>query len=291
MGSTVQEVFMSQSTRILRLGLTLAFALLAISAAAAQQNGPLPQPAPAPAAQNAPATQPAPAPDTKPAAAPAPGAPAAKIEVPSGTHLPLVLHNGISTRSARVGDPVYFETLFPILIGGHVVIPAGSYVSGVITETKRAGRVKGRAELQLRLQTLILPNAYMVSFAGTPGNAGTGGSESVDNEGKIKGDSDKGSDAATIAKSTSLGAGIGAVATRTAGGAGIGAGIGATAGLIAVLLSRGPEAELPRGTTLEAVLDRPLFLDADKAQFSSPGQASTLAGPPEHGTQRTRFPY
>ena len=61
--------------------------------------------------------------------------------VPSGTRLPLVLHNGISTHSAKPGDPVYLETLFPIIEDGHVVIPAGSYVGGEITEAKRPGRV------------------------------------------------------------------------------------------------------------------------------------------------------
>src|ERR1700685_679359 len=69
---------------------------------------------------------------------------AAKIMVPSGTHIPLVLHNAISPRSARPGDPVYFETLFPVMIDGKVVIPAGSYVSGEVTESKRPGREKGR---------------------------------------------------------------------------------------------------------------------------------------------------
>ena len=79
------------------------------------------------------------------------------IEVPGGTHIPLVLHNAISTRSARPGDPVYFETLFPVMIDGHVVIPAGSYISGEVTDAKRAGRVKGRAELGIKLTTMILP--------------------------------------------------------------------------------------------------------------------------------------
>jgi type IV secretion system protein VirB10 len=201
------------------------------------------------------------------------------------------LHNGISTRSAKAGDPVYLETLFPIMVDGKVVIPAGSYVSGEVTEAKRPGRVKGRAEIMLRLDSLILPNAYQVSFIGTPGNAGTGGNESVDKEGKVSGDTDKAADAATIAKTTAVGAGIGGVAGGPKG-LGIGAGIGAATGLAAVLLSRGPEAELPRGTTLEAVLDRPLFLDSDRLQFTSPGQASTLAGPPNREPQRTRsFPY
>ena len=82
------------------------------------------------------------------------------MEVPTGTHIPLVLHNAISTRSARQGDPVYFETLFPVMVDGRVAIPAGSYISGEITESKRPGRVKGRAELMVKLTTMILPNAY-----------------------------------------------------------------------------------------------------------------------------------
>jgi len=202
-----------------------------------------------------------------------------KIVVPSGTHLPLVLHNAVSTRGARPGDPVYFETLFPVMVDGKVVIPAGSYVSGEVAESKRPGRVKGRGELMIRLKTMILPNAYMINLAASPSSAGTGGGETVSREGQIKGDTDKGSDVGTVVKTTGAGAGIGAVAGG-AKGAGIGAGIGAAAGLGAVLLTRGPEAELPRGTTLEAVLDRPLYLDADKVQFTSPGQASTLTGPP-----------
>ena len=46
-----------------------------------------------------------------------------------------------------------------------------------------------------------------------------------------------------------------------------------------MLLTRGPEAEMPRGTTVNVSLNRPIFLDAEKDQFTSPGQASTLAGP------------
>jgi type IV secretion system protein VirB10 len=149
------------------------------------------------------------------------------------------LHNGISTRSARAGDPVYFETLFPVMIDGHVAIPAGTYISGEVTEAKRPGRVKGRAELMVKLTTMILPNAYMVNLNASPGGAaGTGGGETMDREGKITGDSDKTSDAATIAKTTAAGAGIGAIAARSGKGAGIGAGVGAAAGLAAVLLSR-----------------------------------------------------
>jgi hypothetical protein len=275
-----------------------------VGATRAQDSTPPPAPAPQPAAPPAPAAAPA-VPATSPSASapaatpdqptakadvPAPTGPA-KIELPAGTRLPLVLHNGISTRTAHIGDPVYFETLFPIMKDGRVIVPAGSYVSGEVTESKRPGRVKGRGELMIRLETLILPNAYMVTFAGVPAGASTGGNETTNSEGKIIGDSDKTSDAGTIAKTTGAGAAIGGIATRSGAGAGIGAGIGAAAGLIAVLLTRGPEAELPRGTTLDAVLDRPLYFDSDKVQFTSPGQASTLAGPASREPQRVKVPY
>lgn len=215
----------------------------------------------------------------------------AKVEVPTGTHIPLVLHNAVSTRSAKIGDPIYLETLFPVMVNGRVAIPAGSYVSGEVTETKRPGRVKGRAELAVRLNTLILPNGYMVSLAAVPNNAGTGGNETVDNEGKVKGDTDKAGDVGTVMKTTAAGAGIGAIASQSGKGAGIGAGIGAAVGIAAVLLSRGPEAELPRGTSLDVVLDRPVFLDADKDKFDTPGQASTLPGPPNREPQREKIPF
>lgn len=261
------------------------------SVAPARDSAPA-SPSPATTSDAPPNATPAPAshePSDPNAAKPQPSSP--KIVVPAGTHIPLVLHNAISTRSARPGDPVYFESLFPVMIDGKVVIPAGSYVSGEITESKRPGRVKGRAELMMKLTTLILPNAYIVNLNAVPSNAGTGGGETTDNEGKIVGASNKGSDIGTIAKTAGAGAGIGGLATQSGRGVGIGAGVGAAVGLAAVLLTRGPEAELPRGSTVEAVIDRSILLDADKVQFTGPGQASALAGPPNRQPVRSANPF
>ena len=216
---------------------------------------------------------------------------AANVIVPAGTRLPLVLHNSVTTRSNRVGDPIYLETLFPILVDGKVVIPAGTYVSGEILQTKRAGRVKGRAEMMLKLNTLVFPNGYTASFNAVPTGAGTGDNDSVDKEGKLKADSNKAGDLGTVIKTAGAGAGIGAIAARSAAGAGMGAGIGAAVGLATVLLTRGPELELPRGTTLDIQLERPLYLDAERVQFDTPGQATTLAGAPNRKPARnTSFP-
>jgi len=273
-----------------RVGAGCLLALLLGWPAAWSQQEPTP-PARQTAPQSAPAPSPAPsAPTTVPAAK------GTQIEVPTGTHLPLVLHNGISTRSAQPGDPVYFETLFPVTVNGQIVIPAGSYISGEITEAKRPGHVKGRGEMMIKLTTMILPNSYIVNLNATPSGASTGGTETVNSEGKIVGGSSKGSDVGTVIRTTAagtgIGAGVGAAAGNAGRGAGIGAGVGALAGLGAVLLTRGPEVELPRGSTLEAVIDRPIYLDADKVQFTNPGQASTLAGPPNRQTATPiQFPF
>jgi type IV secretion system protein VirB10 len=202
----------------------------------------------------------------------------------------LILHNAVTTRNAKPGDPVYLETLFPIVIDNRILIPAGTYVQGEIEEARRPGKVKGTGEIRLRLNSMVLPNGYAVDFNAIPTNTGTGGNEATDKEGNIHGDTDKAGDAGTIIKTTGVGAGIGAIAGQGAKGAGIGAGAGAAVGLAAVLLTRGPELELPRGTTVDVILDRAVYLDASRVNFNDPGRATPLPGPPSREPTRSRSP-
>jgi hypothetical protein len=125
---------------------------------------------------------------------------------------------------------------------------------------------------------LILPNGYTVNLNAAPRSADSGGKETMDSEGKVTGPGGKGKDVATVAETTATGAGIGAIADG-AKGAGIGAGIGGVAGLAAVLLTRGPEAELPRGSTLDIVLEHELALDGSQIQFTDLGQALPVTAP------------
>ncbi|HLZ90668.1 MAG TPA: hypothetical protein VKQ28_03050 [Candidatus Acidoferrum sp.] len=202
-----------------------------------------------------------------------------KITVPAGTRLAVVLENGISTRSAKAGDSLYFRTSFPVTQNNHVIVPVGSYLRGELLESKRPGRVKGLGEFRMRLNTLIFPNGYTVDLNAAPRSADTGGNETMDSEGKVTGDSGKGKDATTVATTTVTGAGIGAIAAG-AKGAGIGAGIGGLAGLAATLLTRGPEAQLPRGSALDIVLEHSLILDSDQVQYRHVGDSSPITPPP-----------
>ena len=160
-----------------------------------------------------------------------------------------------------------------------MVIPVGSYVRGELLDSKRPGRIKGRGEFRMRLNTLIFPNGYTVSLIGAPHTADSGGNETTDSEGKVTGGGGKGKDAATVATTTVTGTGIGAIAGG-AKGAGIGAGAGGLAGLAAVLLTRGPEAQLPRGSTLDIVLERDLSLEGDQVRFTDVGTSTPITPPP-----------
>lgn len=251
-----------------RIALLTAFALAALL------------PLPVTAQENAGPQSAAPAPVGTPQPPPQKPSTAGKvIRIPAGTRVGVVLENGISTRGAKAGDSVYFHTSFPITQDNHVIIPVGSYLRGELIESKRPGKIKGRGEFRMRLDTLIFPNGYTVDLNATPRSADSGGKETMDSEGKVTGPGGKGQDVKTAAETTATGATIGAIADG-AKGAGIGAGIGAVAGLGAILFTRGPEAELPRGSTLDIVLEHELTLDSNQVQFLSVGQAQPITPPP-----------
>ena len=208
--------------------------------------------------------------------------PGENIIVPSGTRLGVILENGISTGTAKPGDSVYFRTSFPITIENKVVIPVGAYLRGEVTASKRPGHIKGKGELRIRLNTLVFPNGYTVNLNAQPNSTDGASKTKTDEEGKITGPGGKGQDARTVAETTVAGAGIGGIASG-AKGAGIGAGIGGVAGLAAVLLSRGPEAQLHRGSSMDLVLERDLTLDANQIHYSTTGaHPDTIVIQPEN---------
>ncbi|MGD1073790.1 MAG: hypothetical protein ABSB15_27070 [Bryobacteraceae bacterium] len=206
---------------------------------------------------------------------PEPALPAGKtFLVDTGTHVPLSLINSVSTKNAIVGDRIYLETVFPVLVDGRIVIPPGSYVAGTITDIKRPGRVKGRGEFHLRFESLTLPNGTTRDFrAHVTGLDGRASEELDHKEGTIRSEGNVTGDARTIAETTAAGASIGALAGSINGslgmGAAIGAGAGAVAGLVGVMFTRGPDAVLAKGTTIEMILDRQVRFAEDELDFSN----------------------
>jgi hypothetical protein len=140
--------------------------------------------------------------------------------------------------------------------------------------------------LYVRFDSITLPNGITREFRSRLGSVDARSSEKLDpKEGQVVADSNKGGDLRTAATTGVTGASIGAIAGSTAGhaamGAGVGAAAGVAAGMVAVLFTRGPDAELTKGSTIEMVLDRPLTFAADEVNFTTmaPGHYADGPGP------------
>jgi len=174
--------------------------------------------------------------------------------IPKGTVIPVQLLAKLNTKTLKEGDGVWAMTIFPITLHNEVVIPVGSSVSGKVSQVKRPGKVKGKAGLVLSFQTIVLPSgSTMDLYASLKGSS----EATTSGEGKLEGESSKGEDAKTVGTIALPGAAIGGLSGGRKG-ARIGGVGGAAAGLATVLLTRGKDLVLDRGTTLEIVLDRPL---------------------------------
>jgi type IV secretion system protein VirB10 len=216
-------------------------------------------------------------------AAPPPVPPPDGYVLASGTKVPLSLINSVSTKQSVEGDRVYLETAFPILANGRIVIPVGSWVAGTVTEVKKPGRVKGRGELYIRFDTLTLPNGVTRDLRSRMDGMDASATGELDRaEGKVR---SEGKDTAggirTVSETTGVGATVGAVAGSAAGhaltGLAAGTAAGLAGGLIYVLASRGPDAVIAKGATVEMVLDRTIVFNTADLDFTN--------APPRKGSQ------
>jgi type IV secretion system protein VirB10 len=192
---------------------------------------------------------------------------AAAAEIPAGTHVLLRMQNSVTTRTAKEGDRVYLQTASPVSVEDSIVIPVGSHVQGVVTYARRPGKVKGRAELGIRLESLILPGGRTLKLqprvAAVESDAN---GQFVSEEDRVKQAPNTGKDAGQVAIYAGSGAALGAMIGRIGDGsalrgAGVGAGAGAAVGLVQTLLTRGNEVELRQGSTVDVVFDRPVTLE------------------------------
>jgi len=233
-------------------------------------------------AQTEPATSAAPA-ATSPSAEPAPPAKSTYV-VPAGTKILLQLRSAINTRSAKAGDGVYLYSIFPVVVGNRVMIPTGVYVQGVIDRVQRGGRIKGKAQLDMHFTSIIFPNGSVVEIPGVVDSIPGAKNQTVkdDGEGTIQQNGDKGRNAGQTAEiALPTGAGVGTIGGASSGHpiegglAGLGAGL-ATVGIVS-LFTRNADVDIPTGTQVEMVLQRPLELEKENlAAAGQPGAAPAL---------------
>jgi hypothetical protein len=74
--------------------------------------------------------------------------------IPAGTTFVAVLENQISTARSHPGDEIELRTVEPVRLRGGVEIPAGLVIHGIVTDTKRGGRLTGVPEIGMRFVEL-----------------------------------------------------------------------------------------------------------------------------------------
>ena len=178
------------------------------------------------------------------AAAPRAEAAVRDVTIPAGTQLPIVLDPGVGSSTSRVEQPVHAHLARSVVVNGQTVLPEGSAVSGVVTDATRSARVKGRAHVAVRFDTLTprgVDERYNIRTTAVGRTApGT-----------------KKKDALEIGGGAAGGALIGALIGGKKGAA-IGTATGAGAGTAVVLSTRGKEVSLPKGAALTLRLVEPI---------------------------------
>ena len=159
----------------------------------------------------------------------------AGIRIPAGTPVVVAVNTSLSTKTAGVGDSWSGTVTEPVFAGGREVIPAGSYVRGVVLVAQPAQR-GDRATLQLAMRSISIGGrSYPVRGSS---EAVVAGSPRVRNVGAIAGGA---------AAGALLGKAIGHSAKSTV----IGAVLGGGAATAAVVASHGYQATIPAGRTME----------------------------------------
>ena len=182
------------------------------------------------------------------------------ITIPAGSKVELAVTRPVWAKTAKAGDPLYLQTVFPVTTANHIGIPAGTYVEGMIDSIVTPTRKTSRAEIGVHFTKIIFANGYTIvlSVPDAHGAAGTSGS---------------------AASEKAPGIGLDAVPDT---------GLGPTLSLVTVQVSRNNDILLDNGSQIEMTLEAPLVLDASRvaraiplSQAPKPGQfkPATLCRP------------
>lgn len=213
------------------------------------------EPVAEPAPVHAPVHVPAPAPvaavthrpesAVPPAPLPEPPRQARNVTIPAGTLITVRLNQELSSQHNTEGDAFSATLDQPLVVEGLVIAERGSKQQGRVLASERAGRVKGRASIQLALAKLHTADGQVVDVQTDTFTHAA--------QGSIK------KDVAKAGVAAAIGAAIGAIAGGGKGAA-IGAGVGGAAGTGGVLATRGDDAELRAETRISFRLNRPVTL-------------------------------
>ena len=189
--------------------------------------------------------------------------PPPRMTLPAGTWVKVHIDRVLSTDHNHQGD-VFTGTLAqPLIVNGFVIAHRGQNVSGRVSESIKAGRVKGTSQLGLEITEIAVADGQQLALR----------SQLVE----YHGGTSRGDDAVAIGATTGVGAAIGGAVNG-----GVGAGVGAAAGLltstIGVLVTRGRPTVIVPEALLTFKTQEPVTFSTERSSY-----AFQPAGPQDYG--------
>jgi hypothetical protein len=180
--------------------------------------------------------------------------------VPTDTVVRVRMNEQLNSGTARIGDRFSTNVTEPVhAAGGVEVISVGSKIWGRVTQVNRAQKRKP-GNITVGFYSVELPNGRTTAINGSLTTL-QADDVNADNEGTVKGTSNKKRDAIFIGGGAAGGAIIGAIAGGGKGAA-IGGILGGVLGGGARVLEKEKEAEVKSGTEFGVILNRSVTLPA-----------------------------
>jgi hypothetical protein len=168
-----------------------------------------------------------------------------EVAIPAGTRMAVVLDTGVGSDTSRLEEPVEAHTSRAIIVDGAPVLAEGTRVRGIVTEATPSAKIKGRASVSVRFDSL----------APSGGDRYTIETEAIHRTAAAT----KGRDAEKIGGGAAGGAVIGALFGGKKGAL-IGTAVGGGAGTALVLSTSGKEIRLAQGAPLTVRLTAPVTI-------------------------------
>ena len=187
-----------------------------------------------------------------------------KLRVPAGTEIRIQMKEPLTTRTHKVGDTFSARVVQSVKAETGPAIPKGVEVRGSISQLARAGRIRGRARMNLHFKELRFRDGRVVPFDARMASLVEPRKRSVpDEEGTLAGLGEKGRDADKVGASSAIGALIGLIGGGKEGVA-VGATAGTAVGAAGILVTRGRDIVIPAGTGIVIRLSSDLDIPAPR---------------------------
>ncbi len=163
----------------------------------------------------------------------------------AGTPIRIRTTNTLSTKVVQTGESFVGSLEEPIMQGDWIVAKKGATVRGTVANSDDGGRVKGVAQLAIRITQLDTADGQTIDLQSSVYG--------------VRAATTKKKDAVKVGVGSAIGAAIGAVAGGGSGAA-KGAAVGAGAGGGAVLATRGDPAVIPSESVITFTLANPVSI-------------------------------